>query len=386
MLKRITSEFPDSSARNYFPYINALFQPMNWIANLSERSHVSIDLKECIQHDPNPPTMWHIHSAVERAASLGLLGKWRQAWEEMQELYARLTEAQRKHFMFQPSRQVLALATGREEELINAYDLTYWSTWSFEHYTGIPGHCAIRRGEVSEFIQRFRRGDRQKCHFEASIPQIFLFVLLSHHDLVGARYFIEGMTEAGTLYGGDLLGQGYTITDAQDDELVEHWIAKIARFQKDEGAYNQVVPALRARLALERGDWKTAATHIQQELSISKGVAFVRLQLLLRIVIGSGADIGLSKREMLKQAHEQLAGPHLELALICLQEQKPAITDLWPHPKWMPELRLWLALWLEAQGKKSQAYNVAEPAIDNRYGLMHCQPALKKLLQRVSSK
>jgi len=49
----------------------------------------------------------------------------------------------------------------------------------------------------------------------------------------------------------------------------------------------------------------------------------------------------------------------------------------------MPELRLWLGLWLEAQGKRTQAHTVAAPAIDARYGLAHCQPALRALLERV---
>jgi hypothetical protein len=67
-----------------------------------------------------------------------------------------------------------------------------------------------------------------------------------------------------------------------------------------------------------------------------------------------------------------------------LGKMEPKPTELWPDPKWCPELRLRLALWLEEKGDNAGAKAVAEPALDPRYGLSNFQPALKALLARIS--
>jgi hypothetical protein len=67
-----------------------------------------------------------------------------------------------------------------------------------------------------------------------------------------------------------------------------------------------------------------------------------------------------------------------------MEEKDPEPNSLWPHPLWRPELRLWLTIWLEAKGEKDKAREIITPSIDNRYGSTHCQPAINKLIQRIS--
>ena len=65
-----------------------------------------------------------------------------------------------------------------------------------------------------------------------------------------------------------------------------------------------------------------------------------------------------------------------------LGKKPPRPGKLWPHPLWRPEWRLWLALWLEARGRKNEAAAVARASIDARFGLTHSQPALNELVRR----
>ena len=78
-----------------------------------------------------------------------------------------------------------------------------------------------------------------------------------------------------------------------------------------------------------------------------------------------------------------LCGTLLELARMFMGEMEPRPTALWPHPHWHPEWRLWLALWLEAKGRKKEAFEIVAPSRDPRYGLTTAQPAIEAMLQRL---
>jgi hypothetical protein len=142
------------------------------------------------------------------------------------------------------------------------------------------------------------------------------------------------------------------------------------------------ISILEARWALEGGDLDGAA-RVLQPLAKFRPDEIPQEGLILQVLLSSLRRLRSPDRRTLADSAElRLAGTELDLARMVLgkKEQRPG--ELWPHPGWRPEWRLWLALWHEARGDRQKAREIAGPALDARYGLTHSQPALTALLAR----
>jgi hypothetical protein len=103
------------------------------------------------------------------------------------------------------------------------------------------------------------------------------------------------------------------------------------------------------------------------------------LQLLLSTL---GLIKSPTREELADRCATLLTGTTYDLSQMFLEKKEPRPNELWPHPLWRPEWRLWLALWLEARGDVQRAREVALPAVDKRFGLTNSQPALEALMER----
>jgi len=90
------------------------------------------------------------------------------------------------------------------------------------------------------------------------------------------------------------------------------------------------------------------------------------------------------RAELAAAVEKRLAGTALDLARMFLGQKPPTPGELWPHPLWRPEWRLWLGLWLERRGQVEAALEVVRPARDGRWGRTNCQPAIELLLERIA--
>lgn len=140
----------------------------------------------------------------------------------------------------------------------------------------------------------------------------------------------------------------------------------------------------RARWALEiEGDVGRAAAELSGQLRPPRGF-FSTDGLLLQALLSSLGRLESPARAEVEEWSElDLAGTDRDLARMFFGKREPRPGELWPHPAFRPELRLWLALWLEARGDRAGAKEVAFPARDPRYGLANSQPAIERLLARL---
>jgi hypothetical protein len=116
------------------------------------------------------------------------------------------------------------------------------------------------------------------------------------------------------------------------------------------------------------------------------GTTYFREGYLIQLMLASLGYLKSPSLDKLRAEHAHyLSGPMLDMAEMFLELKPPVPGKLWPHPGWRPEWRLWLALWLEAKGRRKEAHAVAAPSHDPRYGLTHCQPSIEALLKRTSS-
>ena len=134
--------------------------------------------------------------------------------------------------------------------------------------------------------------------------------------------------------------------------------------------------------ALQLGDFDKAAREMADVQPEQSGQATV----LLKILLGTLGALRHSNKEMRNWAQLRLAGMPRDLANMFLGKNRPVPGKLWPHPTWLPQFRLMLALWLEAKGQKGAAHTIVLPCQDQRYGSSNAQPAIEALLNRTSDK
>jgi hypothetical protein len=325
----------------------------------------------------------HLHSVM--------LGRHQQALEEMLEFEKRLVPAQRERLLEQHTRMIVILANGRDDLLP---DPPYQAlaamgpslgTWA----TGLALHAVVRKGKTNEFLNTVPNpfpGHLNKgiyghtlslIHFSREKPDEAMQTLKNwvlplmqppnRPPSLLFRWTLGALVESQSAEAGEFIGPFID----QSTQLIEN-------------SDSEWVPAyMRARWAIEHGNFAEAVNHTTWVPDTYD--RHLVGPLLLHIFLHS---MGLHKSHSTDDLHRILsclaAGAEFSVGNIMLGREEAEIGEHWPHPLWRPELRLWLGLWLEAKGDRARARAIAEPAIDQRYGMTHSQPALRKLIDRVS--
>jgi hypothetical protein len=262
--------------------------------------------------------------------------------------------------MFKSALHTMALALGRDEVLPNAV-VPEQLAWD-RHCLAVC--CAIRKNNLPAWLSaagNLPPWDQVSLYFAAG-------------DVKRAREVIENQSRSSPDLSLDnrLL---HVIVDTRIQDLVEkHIYTRRPKYLSDLHS---------ARFQLE-GANIDAAERIAREYD--PPVHAVDRAFYLWKVMFHSLGMSQSFDDALPAYCERLlCGPMLELAQMFMGVMEPRPTAHWPQPHWCPELRLWLALWLEAKGRKSEARDVILPSRDPRYGLTNSQPAIEALLKRLQS-
>lgn len=190
--------------------------------------------------------------------------------------------------------------------------------------------------------------------------------------------------------------------DTEDDAFFNHLLTHISTVQPKKEllparriVYNSAPSMFTAQRQIELCRFELAADSFQEldDLSPPQNCMsptlrnIYDLSMLIPVFLST---LGYMKTSVLKKYRDIyqtfLCGPELELCEMMLEKREPRPTENWPQPLWKPELRLWLALWLEEKGEYDKALEITQPAIDSRFGLTNRQPALTSLVQRINDR
>jgi len=312
----------------------------------------------------------------------------RTALELLEHIPRRMADYRTSHLM-----ATVSLATGREDRLgalVDKQELYWRSGIAAEWSTAVPAHVAVRAGRVPAFLGE--GADRSGQDARGTIdPRLVMDLLLAMRRSEDARSCLESSSEELAKLGCSQLGRTViAAVESGDEQLFSLGLALVARATQlaskpdPQADPARLMATCQARWQLEIGHDPAAAARALEGLAPPPRAYISRDAFLLQVMLSSlGLLKSPSRAEVEEQVPRCLAGTPLDLAQMFLGRKPPVPGELWPHPLWRNEWRLWLALWLEARGERAAAAEVARPAVDPRYGLINNQPALVALLGRL---
>jgi tetratricopeptide (TPR) repeat protein len=382
--RKLIRKYPQSTVRaQVVPFIYSRLRTLKTDAKSEEgRLRVRADLEELGRETCQPTTQFQVQCQVDRTIHLMELGQWKRALRELLDFRARVLPQHYVLVMIEAALLSAALANGREDLLPQSpFDLVRWDGGTIHSNSGTTVHIPVRRRKVAEFLREYEQGRQPGLGDKFLNERTVALAYLSLGGVEDARTQFEKklfpLAPPGSRNVAMILKAA---TDSRVTELYRR-IFDWLRNRGDAGSEADKAELLTAQAAwaLEVGDLAEAARLLKDvhfKWSFSRSTLF---QLML-------ASLGLLQNpgvaELKRAAESSLAGVYLNLARMFTGDVPPEPNKLWPHPLWLPELRLWLALWQEARGKRKQAAEIAAAAIDPRYGLTHCQPALQMLIKR----
>lgn len=396
LLRKLAGRFPESQAKARILDIAA--QVRRRYRRLSNSEEEDLRLRYSLQilggATGNPPALSQIKCQVAAAFYCFRLGRWRSALEMLVRLKKKIEPGQQEQSHFQPAFYTAALATGREELLPDSFrliaqsDMPGGADWS----SGFLVHCVVRRNETAEFLKEWENhGVPPGAAEETDI----LWLLLNAGRQDEAKEYLENRLlpsfKQGRQGAAMIYRVGSVLLEARAETLFQRWLevcaTEVEKIGNEES--EDTIALLRAEWAWEGGDLEEAARLVGDFPPRALPAAEpARLQ-LQAFLVSLGRLKYPAKEEMIALLEERAAGPALDLALMFLGQREPRPGELWPDPRWRPEWRLRLALWLEAReargarGERHRAAEIAASAVDDRYGAAHSQPALRALLSRV---
>jgi tetratricopeptide (TPR) repeat protein len=347
----------------------------------------------------NPPVQSQIECHTHATSYMIWGGQWKKALDETIEFKERLLPLQYTLKSFMEVYALSLLSNGREDLFdIDPFIHPGWSyppslTW----FDNALFHLVVRKIGTQRFIKRISSG-RAGLQNTFAINDAILKCYLAGSNIKAAkRYFTEVVfpdfkleTNLYNAYRGIFLA-GVSMAASHNEELLNMVIDPVESFIKEKEHRSETINAgfaiLRARLFLEQGDIKKAAQTLEGvPIPLSKRHYSLESGIILQTMFSS-LDLIQSPtiKDLTRLQKEYLAGPDLDLCKMIMGKKKPKPGPLWPHPQWRPELRLYLALWLEAKGKKDEARKIVTPSIDPRYGLIHSQMGINALLKRIGN-
>ncbi len=322
------------------------------------------------------PAHSQIYSQSRAAVYLTWLGEWEEALRTHLEFGKRLNPKQRELSLYSAPLIYLALATGRDDLIKKPLDDEFRGAGN-DWLTGVAFHTDIRNGDPDKALNRVH----SKPDVDANRT---LLLHLAKKDLKSAaewlRHKILGSFKSYDVW--PFYFSGGIVVDTLNCELIDPFVEQ---FKNPEPEMALMLRWLRARYAISTASFEEAAQHLEGIEPILDVHAYFRSYPLLQVLC---ASLGTLKNPSLAELNSSyatsLSGVNRDLAEMFLGLREPVPNKRWPHHAWRPELRLWLALWLEAKGKPKEAHDVVAPSRDSRYGLTHCQPAIELLLARTS--
>jgi hypothetical protein len=328
--------------------------------------------------------MPEVDAQAYRLYTLLRMGQWQRAVSEAVEFDKTVPHVLRNYWLYEPSMIGAILAAGRDDLLPrNAFSLYMWQITTQDWSSGIAEHVVVRTGTARSFLNGYARGRRSVYGLKTAFdPFTALAVNLSLGRVPQALKLLDELPPE-KQEGAVLQIIGAAVADSLDEKLFKTWLERCERApEKRREPLERYIILTRAREALGRGMLKEAGAILKEAPPDVWQRRFQDLPLMLALTGSLGLVPGASLREFKRLTEQCMSGPSREFARMVLGMQPPVPGPVWPHRCWRPELRLWFALWLEARGKRKQAHAVASVAIDKRYGLLHCQPALAALVQR----
>ncbi len=365
------------------------FDAENRAADLE--SHCDLDLMAARTYDP--PMQSQIRAWLRGANLLMRLGRYREALDESVELSEK-TYAQRGAFF--PIAYLLsaaAMANGRDDLL----PLSHWgiSPRSYERFdwtASLGMHLAVRgllavsggRSDLAAIASRITA--------DLGAPSHIAILLAAEGPEFTERILEILRAEPAPLNATNAFRTVMPLGESGCEELYKAGEAILKEFVKAKMATDaesdarRILAVYRARWALEAfGDLPAAAAELEAlrppAPSFPYSDGFV-LQVLLSS-LGKLESPGRAELTTLIDRH--LAGTPLDLARMFLGQKEPIPGEIWPHPLWRPEWRLWLGLWLNENGESEKAREVLLPARDKRYGRANSQPGIARLLEKLNS-
>ncbi|MFC1479647.1 diguanylate cyclase domain-containing protein, partial [Planctomycetota bacterium] len=393
---------PAFSARHYNIHLNPDL-------SLEEECRFKAELLKIGADSLKPPAQTQIRCQVYSAFYRFFSGEWEQAFTDILSLRNLLNPEQISLNNFEETLMAAALANGREDILPDSpYSLDYWDTCQIARwYPHFLFHLIIRKYDRKRFVEE-TLSDNTNFNSEAwdEWERFNRTLFLSYTVL--SSYLADNRTDEASSFidevlitAGDvpfkreylhlpiLFWAGISLIESGSEELFSKWIDYCGCFTR--GAYEfktraqGIITYLQTRFLVEQGKINEAASYLtgKQIPLISQRPTIEPILILQTMFSSLGLMNTPSNSEIRKQQKYNLAGTDLDLCRIFMGEKEPEPGPLWPHPLWRPELRLWLALWLEAKGEKEKAREVILPCVDERYGSSYCQPAITALLSRI---
>ena len=376
LFKKMLHDFPGCDAR--YSVVHASF---NYVHAKTFAEQVRLQMEVCglasisLPH----PTMMEIGCAVGQSRHASLLGQYKQALSTLLAFKTRLLPSQCHIGGLDSGIQTLALACGREDLLVaDVFDNEYWDYYLPGWNTISAFEVAARQQKLKPFIARL---SAEPTRFERSWGYSDAALGLSHLALgntaralrVVQQHFARSPGGAGP--GAVCLLHG--LIDAQCRSELQDLLPLLRKYTGD---IEHALPGLLARDAIENRDFDAAARIVGAVPVEHRDPAL----LIFRIMLGSLGLLKYSSREMKGWIHVRLSGTPADLAGMFAGTVRPVPGKLWPHPQWLSQWRLWLALWLEERGKFKDAHAIVKPARDPRLGPVNAQKAIEALLKRTA--
>jgi hypothetical protein len=313
---------------------------------------------------------------------------WERAWTTASRFWERISIPQKTCVSAEQPYYEAALASGNDQALpADPFDMSRWGQFLIGDFcttVTLPIHVACRRGNLDRFIAELESGKapHYALHHEHGVATALLQAKCVRGD---GRAAIERVLASppDRKRALDWIREtGFLIVETGDAEMLERFFTAYHEDNPDpRDNIVRVMNQVRSRLAIE-------TLRFDEASALLSGTVVTSLHDCMTVVFQCFlSSLGYLKRPDvagLKIAVDRyLAGQLKDLALMFLGVNHPRPGDLWPDRHWIPERRLWLALWLEAKGDLRGALETAKPALDPRYGEIHSQPGLRALISRL---
>ena len=398
LLEDVLARFPASEARfQIYGFVGMTRSRTVWYGpNRAEDLQMRARLNDLGAQAQRPATQQQIRCQMEWARVYWQLGRWKEAFDKSLAFRDGLAPVQFGVASFHNIFMACALSVRRDEVLpASPYSFDGWETVGNPDWcSGILGHCVIRRDNPEVFLNaamaHVQAEPGRNLSFEF-LQAVFFLRLALGQEREAAEWLEKRLVTLGAYPD---LGTNFPpfwiggmLAEARQEALFERWTAHLSKAVLNAGTRSplaRTLALLKGRWAIEGRKWEQAAVFLkgwsepELEYHFSDGLV---LQALL-------ASLGLLKElpqeKLLAACEHRLASVELALARIFLGLDEPRVSESWPDPGWRPEWRLWLALWLEQNGKRESAREIASASLDARYGQTHSQPALNALVKRLS--
>jgi hypothetical protein len=274
---------------------------------------------------------------------------------------------------------LVALTLGRDDFWTDRSNYLFPPPYPVDWSSDACLHCLVRAAKLQDFLDH---NAGSPGNFTRKFERMLALLALEKFDdaLDAAKEFPRSLFNDAYYFAK----AGLVFAETHHDAFFTLLPNQPPAAQSPENRYAMaLVPA---RWAIEHRDFDAAAAFIGEFQMEDTWSRFAEVSLFQIMLSSLGRLKGRTQTDLIAIRDKRLSGTMLDLSEMFLGHKDPFPNELWPHPLWRPEWRLWLGLWHEAKGNSKAAHQVATPSLDERYGLTHSQPALRALVERTRAK